>query len=463
MERPQRVVAVCDAEGPWTPLFDRIGQWAESFERYGDVATTLGHLRTPNCDLFLPLIVRPSQAFELLERVSQASPGTPVAVLLPAADSDFALRLGHAGAATAIGPPDGLDWNEAFGRVQAAWEASSCLRAAGAERTEFHGIVGASPATRRLTMQLEAIAPRGSTVLLEGATGAGKELAARAIHGASGRAAGPFVEVNCSAIPATLFESELFGHVKGSFTGAVGSRPGSFEQADGGTLFLDEVGELPLELQPKLLRVLQEREVRRVGATRATKIDVRIVAATNRDLEAMVRRGEFREDLFYRLSVVPIRLPSLAERKSDVPLLATHLLNKIRRREGLREKRLGPPAMERLAAYAWPGNVRQLENVIEKAAALSGDRPVLTPSDFALPLPPASALRSDGGHGLVLGPEGVDYDSAVAAYERRLIDQALTLAGGNKQRAANLLRLKRTTFTARLKALAASARAKEER
>jgi len=423
----------------------------------------LARLRSPGGDLLLATVEDPSEAFELLQRASLVAPGTPTVALLSFADCDLALRLGHAGAAAAMGPPEQLDWDQAFGRVQSAWEASLALNCGRSGETAFHGIVGVAPATRRLRMQLEAIAPRGSTVLLEGATGAGKELAARAVHAASARADGPFVEVNCSAIPATLFESELFGHVKGSFTGAVASRPGSFEQADGGTLFLDEVGELPLELQPKLLRVLQEREVRRVGATRSTKIDVRIVAATNRDLEAMVRRGEFREDLFYRLSVVPIRLPSLAERKSDVPLLATHLLRKISEREGLSGKGLGAPAIERLAAYSWPGNVRQLENVIEKAAALSGDRPVLMPSDFALPLPPASALHCNPAEGPLLGPEGVDYDSAVAGYERRLMDQALALAGGNKQRAADLLRLKRTTFAARLKALSTGARAKEDR
>jgi len=386
----------------------------------------------------------------------------PVAVLLDSPDANLALQLGQAGAAAAVNRTALDDLDAAFGRVQSAWEAALVLRVPPDGAGSFHGIVGASPATRGLTMQLAAIAPRGSTVLLSGATGAGKELAARAVHRASKRAEGPFVEVNCSAIPATLFESELFGHVKGSFTGAVASRAGSFEQADGGTLFLDEVGELPLELQPKLLRALQEREIRRVGGAQPIKVDTRIVAATNRDLEAMVARGEFREDLFYRLAVVPIHLPSLAERKSDVPLLAAHLLHKIGEREGLSGKQLGPPAVERLAAYSWPGNVRQLENVIEKAVALSGDRPVLTPSDFALPLPPAPALRSDGEVGPLLPPGGVDYDRAVAGFERRLIEQALELSGGNKQRAADLLRLKRTTFTARLKALESGVRAEKE-
>jgi DNA-binding NtrC family response regulator len=258
--------------------------------------------------------------------------------------------------------------------------------------------------------------------------------------------------VNCGAIPANLIEAEFFGHVKGAFTGAVNHRIGRFEQADGGTIFLDEIGEMPLDLQSKLLRVLQEREFERVGSSQTIKVDVRAVAATNGDLKQMVERGQFREDLYYRLNVVPIGLPSLAERTEDIPLLTAHLLERICRRESLPPKLPGPEALARLMEYPWPGNVRQLENAIENAVVLSGERRLLYPSDFPLPPAPRTATTLAGAE-LHLPAEGLDFEGMMARMERSLLQQALDRCGGNKRRAADLLRIKRTTFSAKWRSL----------
>ena len=319
-----------------------------------------------------------------------------------------------------------------------------------AERDVFAALVGASSAMERVTAIARMIAPRQSTVLLTGETGTGKEVLARAIHQSSRRSGGPMIAVNCGAIPADLIESELFGHVRGAFTGATSSREGKFELADGGTIFLDEVGETPPAMQAKLLRALQERAFERVGGAETIRVDVRVIAATNRDLREMVRQGRFREDLYYRLNVVPIGLPPLAERVEDLPALSDHLIAKICRREGLPRKRCTPETLDRLAQHDWPGNVRELENAIEHAAAMSADRETLYPSDFSLP---ARSLERGTGPELRVPMGGLDYDAVVAGFELNLMRQALEISDGNKKRAADLLRIKRTTFNARLKSV----------
>jgi formate hydrogenlyase transcriptional activator len=247
--------------------------------------------------------------------------------------------------------------------------------------TEFDGIVGSSPALRALLDQVRIVAPTGSTVLIAGETGTGKELIARAIHVHSERRHRPFVKVNCAAIPAELLESELFGHERGAFTGAVAQRIGRFEAADGGTLFLDEIGDMPLHLQTKLLRVLQEQEFERVGGSRTLRVDVRIVAATNRDLKGMVGENKFRADLYYRLAVFPMNVPALRERREDIPVLTRYFVQKHARRMGRNIESIPTYAMEALMIYDWPGNIRELQNVIERSVVLSSG-PEL---DVALP------------------------------------------------------------------------------
>jgi len=327
------------------------------------------------------------------------------------------------------------------------------LRSQLQERFRIDGVVGHSRAMRELFQLLETVAATSSTVLITGETGTGKELAARAIHHSSARQAHRFVALNCSAIPETLLEAELFGHARGAFTGAVGTRQGKLELAHKGTLFLDEVGTMSPALQAKLLRVLQEREFERVGDSHTIRIDVRIIAATHADLKQRVAEGSFREDLYYRLNVIPIHLPPLRERRDDVPLLAQHFLQKLGREQSPPRGHvtISQEAMRRLMAHPWPGNVRQLENAVERALALSPGRSQIEVSD----LPPEVQQSDD------LSPvstdwfpdDGLDFDEHVRRLERSLITRALGRTNGNKRQAAKLLNLKRTTLIEKLKRL----------
>ena len=332
------------------------------------------------------------------------------------------------------------------------------------------GIVGMGRAMQEVLQKARAAAATRATVLLLGESGTGKELVARAIHRMSAEADQPFVPVHCGAIPENLLESELFGYTKGAFTDARKDTPGKFREAHGGTLFLDEVGTMPLAAQVRLLRVLQEKEVQPLGGGAPVKVEVRVVAATNLDLWQRVQEGRFREDLFYRLEVVPVTLPPLRARREEVPFLAQHFLNRKAREHGLYPKALHPSVDPLLMAMPWPGNVRQLENAIERAIVLSAARPVLTREDFAFlaermgggipeveppapeafapPPPPASASMS-----LDLPADGMDLNQVVSEVEKKLMLQSLQITRGNKKRAAELLGLKRTTFLEKMKRL----------
>jgi two-component system, NtrC family, response regulator AtoC len=333
------------------------------------------------------------------------------------------------------------------------------LRSQLQERYRFEGIIGRSAIMRDLFHLLETVATTASTILITGETGTGKELVARAIHHNSPRRAQRFVAINCSAIPETLLEAELFGHVRGAFTGAVANRAGKLEQANRGTLFLDEVGTMSTALQMKLLRVLQEREFERVGDAHPVRVDVRVIAATNSDLTKMVAEGRFREDLFYRLNVIPIQLPSLRERAEDIPLLVQHFLGKYTREmAGLaapagqaKQMTVSQQAMRKLMSYAWPGNVRQLENAIERSVALSGARDQIEITDLPAELQNVQELAL--GPDLALPTNGLDFADFIRRIERDLIAQSLERTGGNKGRAARLLNLKRTTLVEKLKRL----------
>ena len=314
------------------------------------------------------------------------------------------------------------------------------LRAQVRDRYALTGLLTGSGRMAPVLELVRRVAPTDATVLVQGESGAGKEVIAKAIHHASPRAGGPFVAINCAALPEALLESELFGHVKGAFTGAAGNKKGLFEEAHGGTLLLDEIGEMPASLQAKLLRTLQSGEIRPVGSTQATTIDARVIAATNRDLAQMMRQGTFREDLFYRLNVIPLALPPLRERREDIPLLAEHFLTRFGERQG-RVLRIGAAAMERLLRYPWPGNVRELENAMERSAILAqGD--TIEPDD----LPPHVTA------GLALGPApSLGNPQTLAESERILIMQALERSGGNHSRAAEALGIGRTTLWRKLK------------
>jgi DNA-binding NtrC family response regulator len=322
------------------------------------------------------------------------------------------------------------------------------LRAQLDERYRFEGLIGKSPTMKRLFQLLETIAGTNSTILVTGETGTGKEVVARSIHQNSPRKSHRFVALNCSAIPETLLEAEIFGHVRGAFTGAIGNREGRLEQAHRGTLFLDEVGTMSAALQMKLLRVLQEREFERVGDSKTIKVDVRVIAATNSDLLRMVADGQFREDLYYRLNVIPVHIPPLRERRDDIPLLVQHFLEKFRG-GGSPTVTVSQEAMRRLMSYAWPGNVRQLENATERAVAFGGSRGQIEAAD--LPPEVAGAEPPSVTASLALPEEGVDLDAFVANIERELIQRSLERTGGNKGQAAKLLNLKRTTLVEKLK------------
>jgi DNA-binding NtrC family response regulator len=349
------------------------------------------------------------------------------------------------------------------------------LRSQLEDRYSFEGIVGKSRPMERLFQLLETVAPTNSTILITGETGTGKEVVARAIHHNSSRRAHRFVALNCSAIPETLLEAELFGHVRGAFTGAVGNRQGRLEQAHKGTLFLDEVGTMSVALQMKLLRVLQEREFERVGDSHTIKVDVRVIAATNSDLAKLVAEGQFREDLFYRLNVIPVQLPPLRERKEDIPLLVQHFLAKFEAERNAADDRDTPStpgapkrdarqggrpavrltvaqeAMRRLMAYQWPGNVRQLENAVERAVAFTAGRSQIDVDD--LPSEVQQAQETAASSAVTLPEAGMDLDAFIATIEHDLIQRSLERTGGNKGQAARLLNLKRTTLVEKIKRL----------
>jgi DNA-binding NtrC family response regulator len=325
------------------------------------------------------------------------------------------------------------------------------LRSQLEERYRIDGLVGHSRVMRDLFHLLETVAATSSTVLITGETGTGKELAARAIHHNSPRRANRFVAINCSAIPETLLEAELFGHVRGAFTGAVGTRQGRLEQANKGTLFLDEVGTMSPALQAKLLRVLQEREFERVGDSHTIKIDVRVIAATHSDLTKLVAEGLFREDLFYRLNVIPVQLPPLRDRRDDVPLLVQHFLQKLSADSGRATVTVSQEALRSLMAYPWPGNVRQLENAVERAIAFSHGRAQIDLHDLAPEIQnqPAPTDSSE----VWFPDDGLDFERYIEAVELSLIRRSLERTHGNKRQAAKLLNLKRTTLIEKLKRL----------
>ena len=317
------------------------------------------------------------------------------------------------------------------------------------ERYGFSNIIGTGRAMNQIFELVDTIAGLNSTVLIQGETGTGKELIAKAIHFNSPRKDQKMVSINCGAIPENLLESELFGHVKGAFTGAVQTRIGRFEQASGGSIFLDEIGNMPLALQVKLLRVLQEREFERVGGNTTVKIDVRIIAATSSNLEQMVEEGTFREDLFYRLNVIPINLPPLRERREDIPLLVQRFIGHFCETHKLDLKTVSPQVMKALMAYEWPGNIRQLENIVERMVALTGNRPAILPADLPSEIHSRESLSLTPL--IEIPEEGINFQNVVTDMERELILQSLRRTNGNKKLAAKLLNLKRTTLIEKIK------------
>ncbi len=423
----------------------------------------LGYLRASPFDAVLADLPLPGwSGDELIEEAQRINAHVPVVVRDAEGTMADAVRLVKLGAFHYLGAEAGVE--EVAGALEAAWEHHHSRELAlvgdalaGEPWKKF--LVGESRAMKDIGRLIRLVGGRRSTVLITGETGTGKEMVARALHTASPRSHLPMVAVNCTALPENLLEAELFGHVKGAFTGAINHRVGRFEQAHRSTIFLDEIGDMPLEIQAKLLRVLQEREFQRIGSSETVRVDVRVLAASNIDLAERIRQGKFREDLYYRLNVVPLHAPPLRERLSDIPLLVHHFMGKIARQESLAPKCVSRETLDRLAQYVWPGNVRQLENAVEMAIALSGDRETLYPADFPLPAPAAAKPAAAPAAATVIPVphEGLDFEATVGRIERQILEQALRMTGGNKTQAADMLRLKRTTLAAKLRSLDALA------
>jgi DNA-binding NtrC family response regulator len=381
---------------------------------------------------------------DFLEKVQALDSDIPVLVNDPGASPGDAVRLARLGAHQFL-PGD----EQAV--VALLDQLRESRRGPSRSMEEWEELlVGDGPDMRQVRQVIRLVAERRSTVLVTGETGTGKELAARSLHLASQRRRRPWVAVNCSALPENLLEAELFGHVRGAFTGALQNRVGRFEQAQSGTLFLDEIGDLDPALQAKLLRAIQEREFQRLGSSETVPLNARLIAATNRDLPQQVAEGRFREDLYYRLNVVPIHMPPLRRRREDIPWLAAHFVEKICRVEEIPCKMLTSRAIAALCEYSWPGNVRQLENLLEMAIALSGSRELLDSRDFPFPAVPAISVQASGP-AISLPENGMDYQRTVASIERSIIEQALQKTGGNKKAAAEMLGLKRTTLSAKVR------------
>jgi DNA-binding NtrC family response regulator len=454
----QRILIVDDESSLRTALFrvlDRQGFQvitANCKREAEALASTDQALDLAIVDLRLP----DGDGIELMQHLKIAHPNIQVVVMTGHGSIELAVKATQNGAFHFVTKPFNME--ELLSIVSRALSHKTLqqenhqLRSALHKKYRFDNIIGSSEEIRKVLSMIERVADSDSTVLVTGESGTGKELVAKAIHYNSPRATKPFIPINCGAIPAELLESELFGHVKGAFTGAIANRMGRFEMASGGTLFLDEIGELSLNLQVKLLRVLQERRFEPVGSAKTQEADVRIIAATNVDLAKAVKNGQFREDLFYRLHVIPISIPSLKERKSDIPLLLHHFVQHFNTTKNRSLTGFSPDALENLYHYPWPGNIRELENLVERLAILKGNGQV-----EVVDLPEHyQASRSDslfgpGETALEIPESGVDFNTAVDNYENLLILQALEKTGWNRNQAAALLKLNRTTLVEKIK------------
>jgi nitrogen regulation protein NR(I) len=428
-------------------------------------------LKTPVHVVVTDLVMPRLGGMELLRRVATEFPDVPVIVITAHGSVDSAVAALKAGAFDYITKP--------FEQEELKKVIAKAARAHDLERQNVHAnfadgdrppLVGEAPAMKAIYDIVGKVADSPSTVLITGESGTGKELIAKALHRGSSRRDKPLIKVNCAAIPKDLVESELFGYERGAFTGAVGSKPGRFELADGGTLFLDEIGEVPVEMQVKLLRAIQESEFERVGGIKTLHVDVRLIAATNRDLKSLIADGKFREDLYYRLAVVPIELPPLRDRREDIPLLVRHFIGKYDERLGKRVEGIEDEALQLLLGYSWPGNIRELENLMERSV-LFADGPLILAS--ALPdslrekgAPPPFPIAAMGPLGAIAAPSGASMKEIVrqaqAELEKELITRALEETGGNVTRAAKRLQISRKSLQVKMKELGLRGTGEEE-
>jgi two-component system response regulator PilR (NtrC family) len=444
-------ILVCDDQRSICEMLDislrKEGHRVETVNA-GDAA--MKKLSSANYEVLISDIKMPqTDGIEVLRFARQTSPETSVILITAVEDYEAAVQAVKGGAFDYIHKGPGLldELKLAVTRALATLtlqRENFALKRDAATRNSLDNMIGKSAAIEKLKTTIRTVAPTGSTVLIYGESGTGKELVARAVHSCSPRAAEPFVSINCGAFPESLLESELFGYVKGAFTGASQNKRGLFEVAGGGTIFLDEISEMSIGMQVKLLRVLQERTLRPVGGVQEVAFDVRVIAATNKDLRAMVAANTFREDLFYRVSVIPINVPPLRDRRDDIDLLASHFLKKYANAAQKSILRLSADSKATLRMFDWPGNVRQLENTIERAVAMEMSDELRVQMDTEPPRARAAAASANGHHSVPF--DGLDFEKYVADIERSLVEQALSKAGGVQTRAAELLKVSYRSF-----------------
>jgi DNA-binding NtrC family response regulator len=427
-----------------------LSEEGHSVHTSADAETGLLHLRKASADLVVTDLKLPGMnGLEFLQEGKRLNPALPFIVMTAYGSVETAVDAMKAGASDYVLKPFTMaEMKLVINKeldVQQVRDENVRLKEALGKRYHFQNIVGRSKKMQEVLALVERVAPTNSTVLIGGESGVGKDLIARAIHQNSRRASGPFIKINSTAIPETLFESELFGFERGAFTGALASKPGKFELADKGTLFLDEIGDVPAAIQVKLLRVLQEREFERLGGTKTLKVDIRMIAATNRDLRAALEEGTFREDLYYRLNVVPIDIPPLREHKEDIPDLVNHFLARFAADSDKEIEGITPAALDALMEYHWPGNIRQLENSVERAVALSSGR-MIDEKDIHLDTRQNKPAVVSSSSTMQFLPEGMTLEQ----WEDNMIREALRRANGNKSQAARLLGLSRNALRYRL-------------
>lgn len=427
-----------------------LGEDGHTVHTSGDAESGLLYLRKAAADLVVTDLKLPGiNGLEFLQEGKRLNPALPFIVMTAYGSVETAVDAMKAGASDYVLKPFTMaEMRLVINKeldVQQVRDENARLKEALGKRYHFQNIVGRSKKMQEVLALVERVAPTNSTVLIGGESGVGKDLIARAIHQNSRRASGPFIKINSTAIPDTLFESELFGFERGAFTGALASKPGKFELADKGTLFLDEIGDVPAAIQVKLLRVLQEREFERLGGTKTLKVDIRMIAATNRDLRAALEEGTFREDLYYRLNVVPIDIPPLREHKEDIPDLVNHFLARFAADSDKEIESIMPAALSALMEYHWPGNIRQLENSVERAVALSAGR-TIDEKDIHLDTRQSKSGAAASSSADQFLPEGMTLEQ----WEDNMIREALRRANGNKSQAARLLGLSRNALRYRL-------------
>ncbi|MBN4054140.1 sigma-54-dependent Fis family transcriptional regulator [Nitrospira defluvii] len=462
-----RILIIEDDEGVRETLIALLEEADYKVKALGDGPPAIELTKAEQFNLYMIDLRLPSMSgIDTMEKIKSIHSEAVCIVLTAYATIALSVKAMKAGAFDFIAKPFQIDLvlnlvknALEFGRLR---QENQSLQKLVRDKYRFENMVGASPAMNRVYEMIERVSDSDSTILIEGESGTGKEIVARTIHYNSSRRNKPLIPINCGAIPEALLESELFGHEKGAFTGATSMRTGRFELAHGGTLFLDEISEMPISLQVKLLRVLQEQTFERVGGVKSIQVDVRILVATNQDLEVAIEEKRFRPDLYYRLNVIPIHIPPLRKRKEDIPLLVDHFIHKFNLKKRKEIKGITKDALKLLFNYYWPGNIRELENLIERLVVLKQDEGSITaeeiPEKLILSRRRAFPFQFD------LPEEGIVFSDIVSAFENQILDQALARAKGIKNQAAQLLQMNRTTLVEKLKkrrALAAAGASKD--